>query len=241
MLLRSLTKHVKDQNWFAVFVDFAIVVIGVFIGIQLGNWNEARVNKQATISVLERLNAEIDVNMNAADGVIARIDGSADIRATAIAALETCDSSDTARTAVSESISTMTNDVLPALLNNLTQELARQDRYTQLLSDEFLTALNIYDGNISDEAGQLTINFGLMWDEHVSKNPKVGITLQSEELFGSFTLAEPVNVLCKDNIFSRQFIMTNVWHEGIKMRLNRFKDRSETFRAVLEVELEELN
>jgi len=42
MLLRSITKHVKDQNWFAVFIDFAIVVFGVFIGIQVANWNDAR-------------------------------------------------------------------------------------------------------------------------------------------------------------------------------------------------------
>lgn len=31
MLLRSLTKHVKAQNWFAVGLDFLIVVVGVFI------------------------------------------------------------------------------------------------------------------------------------------------------------------------------------------------------------------
>ncbi|NNC37412.1 MAG: hypothetical protein HKO02_08140 [Hyphomonadaceae bacterium] len=42
MLLRSLTKHVKDQNWFAVFLDFFIVVTGILIAFQITNWNEAR-------------------------------------------------------------------------------------------------------------------------------------------------------------------------------------------------------
>ena len=42
MLLRSINHHVKTQNWFAVGIDFAIVVIGVYIGIQVSNWNEAR-------------------------------------------------------------------------------------------------------------------------------------------------------------------------------------------------------
>ena len=32
MILHSLSKHVKDQNWFAVALDFLIVVVGVFIG-----------------------------------------------------------------------------------------------------------------------------------------------------------------------------------------------------------------
>jgi hypothetical protein len=30
MILRRISAHVKDQNWFAVGVDFVIVVIGVF-------------------------------------------------------------------------------------------------------------------------------------------------------------------------------------------------------------------
>jgi hypothetical protein len=32
----------RDQNWFAVAVDFMIVVVGVFLGIQAANWNESR-------------------------------------------------------------------------------------------------------------------------------------------------------------------------------------------------------
>ncbi|MEO0368600.1 MAG: hypothetical protein AAF197_07420 [Pseudomonadota bacterium] len=49
MLLRRVTKQVKDQNWFAVGIDFAIVVIGVFIGIQVANWNDARGDRQREI------------------------------------------------------------------------------------------------------------------------------------------------------------------------------------------------
>ena len=41
MLLRRITEHVKAQNWTAVALDFFIVVIGVFIGIQVANWNDA--------------------------------------------------------------------------------------------------------------------------------------------------------------------------------------------------------
>lgn len=42
MLLRRITKHVKEQNWTAVGLDLVIVVFGVFIGIQVANWNDAR-------------------------------------------------------------------------------------------------------------------------------------------------------------------------------------------------------
>ncbi len=40
MLLRRVIEHVKAQNWTAVGLDFVIVVTGVFIGIQVANWNE---------------------------------------------------------------------------------------------------------------------------------------------------------------------------------------------------------
>ena len=55
MLLRRITKHVKDQNWFAVGIDFIIVVIGVFIGIQVANWNNARSDAQREQQVLVEL------------------------------------------------------------------------------------------------------------------------------------------------------------------------------------------
>lgn len=42
MLLRRFTEHVKDQNWFAVALDFFIVVAGVIVAFQLQSWGERR-------------------------------------------------------------------------------------------------------------------------------------------------------------------------------------------------------
>lgn len=46
MILRRVAEHVKAQNWFAVALDLLIVVVGVFIGIEVANWNEARQDRQ---------------------------------------------------------------------------------------------------------------------------------------------------------------------------------------------------
>ena len=35
MSLHRLISHMKGQHWTAVFLDFVIVVIGVFIGLQV--------------------------------------------------------------------------------------------------------------------------------------------------------------------------------------------------------------
>ncbi|MCX7554750.1 DUF6090 family protein [Marinicella sp. S1101] len=59
MLLRRITQHVQNQNWFAVFIDFLIVVVGVFIGIQVANWNETRLENQLSADFTERLRDDI--------------------------------------------------------------------------------------------------------------------------------------------------------------------------------------
>ena len=58
MILRRLTQHIKDQNWLAVWLDFLIVVLGVFIGIQVSNWNADRVARQEEAQWIERLTVE---------------------------------------------------------------------------------------------------------------------------------------------------------------------------------------
>lgn len=55
MMLRRITKHLRDQNWFAVGVDFVIVVVGVFIGIQVANWNDSRTQQARDEVLLSRL------------------------------------------------------------------------------------------------------------------------------------------------------------------------------------------
>ena len=42
MILQRLATSIRKQDWFTVFIETLIVVLGVFLGIQLGNWNEAR-------------------------------------------------------------------------------------------------------------------------------------------------------------------------------------------------------
>jgi hypothetical protein len=67
MLLRSLTKHVKDQNWFAVALDFFIVVAGILIAFQISAWSDRQADKRSLHVALERLHDEIQANIEAID------------------------------------------------------------------------------------------------------------------------------------------------------------------------------
>ena len=59
MILRRITQHVRDQNWTAIGIDFVIVVVGVFIGIQVSNWNAARAEDARERLLLGELRAEL--------------------------------------------------------------------------------------------------------------------------------------------------------------------------------------
>ena len=63
MLLRRVIEHVKTQNWTAVALDFVIVVVGVFIGIQVSNWNDARADRALEREYLERLHDEAEASL----------------------------------------------------------------------------------------------------------------------------------------------------------------------------------
>ena len=50
MILRRIVAHFRRQEWTAIAIDLVIVVLGVVIGIQVSNWNEARVvDRQAAV------------------------------------------------------------------------------------------------------------------------------------------------------------------------------------------------
>ena len=60
MLLRSLMTHVREQNWFAVVLDFLVVVVGIWIALLVSQWTE----KQQRVSALERAEAEINEKLS---------------------------------------------------------------------------------------------------------------------------------------------------------------------------------
>lgn len=42
MLLRRVSAHIRKQEWTALGLDFLIVVLGVFLGLQVNAWNAER-------------------------------------------------------------------------------------------------------------------------------------------------------------------------------------------------------
>jgi hypothetical protein len=59
MILRRVIAHFRRQEWTAIAIDFLIVVFGVFVGLQVNNWNEARQDRKDERFYLARLHEDL--------------------------------------------------------------------------------------------------------------------------------------------------------------------------------------
>ena len=59
MIPRRISEHVKAHNWFAVAIDFAVVVAGVFVGMQVNDWNVMRQARARALEYSARLTDDL--------------------------------------------------------------------------------------------------------------------------------------------------------------------------------------
>ena len=59
MILRRVIEHFRKQEWTAIAIDFLIVVLGVFVGLQVNNWNAARKDFERTQTLLDAFRVDL--------------------------------------------------------------------------------------------------------------------------------------------------------------------------------------
>ena len=94
MILRRLSQSLKDQNWTAIVIEFVLLVVGVFLGIQVANWNAARVDRMEYKAALGRLGSEIDTNLASIEAFDSDMALSLNTGGRALTVLQSCVESD---------------------------------------------------------------------------------------------------------------------------------------------------
>ena len=90
MILRRIAGHLKQQHWTAVLLDFVIVVLGVFIGIQVSNWNTARHDRALERQYLERLHDDLQLSLGNVDRNVSRMGAQVRLEGRMVHELGTC-------------------------------------------------------------------------------------------------------------------------------------------------------
>jgi hypothetical protein len=69
MIYKRFAANLRAQNWFAIGVELAIVVVGVFIGTWVANWNQERVDQAETRRMIAQLDPSLRYLQSYFDGV----------------------------------------------------------------------------------------------------------------------------------------------------------------------------
>lgn len=59
MMLQRLASRIRQQDWFAVVLEVAVVVVGIFLGLQADSWNSTRIAKADLRDYLQALSQEL--------------------------------------------------------------------------------------------------------------------------------------------------------------------------------------
>ncbi len=63
MILHRLSRSLKEQNWAAIWIEFVLLVAGVFLGIQVANWNAARADEVRARAYLARIHVNLRADL----------------------------------------------------------------------------------------------------------------------------------------------------------------------------------
>ena len=65
MIFRRFSQNIRRQDWFALFLDLLIVVVGIYLGLQVDAWNSDRQDRVTEREYLERLLADMNESIDA--------------------------------------------------------------------------------------------------------------------------------------------------------------------------------
>lgn len=229
MILRRLTKHVKDQNWFAVALDFVIVVVGILIAFQITNWSASRqdnlIYQQARTRVIE----EARVNFERAQVLTVRVRDYEDLARGVIEDFETCRPDKDAETRLLRAMQTLRFYLGIEVRADAITQMLTSDAFLDNISSEDRTTLSVYARRLDRlvENDRFNANFQLtrqtLQDNRVFKrtlNMNPGDSLSGIQLNVSYEEA------CRDETFST-FLFDRLEHGTyVTAQVNNFANAS---------------
>jgi len=90
VILRRIAENLKQHHWTGVFIELAIVVLGVFIGMQVSNWNEERRDRALAHQYLVRLHEDFVLSIQDAESNIDSMEEQVRLASLMVARLREC-------------------------------------------------------------------------------------------------------------------------------------------------------
>jgi len=91
VILRRLSRSARRQDWFAVALELVVVVVGIFLGLQVTEWNERRELREGEFQYLARLAEDVSAMRTSIGAILERGEGRREATLRVFRALEVCD------------------------------------------------------------------------------------------------------------------------------------------------------
>ncbi len=227
MILRRVTGHVKAQNWFAVGIDFVIVVAGILIAFQISNWAAARqdnlIYQQARVRVIEEAYANLQLSQDA----ITRLSQQQELVLDIVRGFETCGADDGAEERFMRAIQPLRFIVSVELRQDAINQILRSDAFLDNITPEDRAMLSLYARRIDRIAdnSRFSDDFQLT-RQQVHDNPMFKRTLAGDFTGGLLQLALTVSYeeACQDhalNLFLFDRLENAIYIVGLARELEQ--------------------
>ncbi|NHK28181.1 hypothetical protein FF098_009725 [Parvularcula flava] len=245
MIFRRIKAHIEKENWFAVFLDFLIVVSGVVIGVQIGNWNADRQDHQAYEQALERYRAEIELNLATLDTVDEGVEEALVVVADGFDALLACEEIPANRLAVERAINktmgTYGINLRDQALLDLTAAATYLDQQSEADRERFGNTRHRMEIFLR-EADYIE---KIPLQERAQNNPVISVGSIEErrvEYQGTdysradrtLALAVPLDVACKDDMLLKSLYTWERWQRALPAVSRILRQQLEEDLAYLE-------
>jgi hypothetical protein len=235
MILRRIIAHFRRQEWTAIGIDFVIVVVGVFIGIQVANWNDARSDQRALAAALDRLRSEMAANIETMDIVDAEVRSTLAVVQAGADALGTCRDDPATRRAVNTGLSGIAGTSGHRLRQGALEELTSDPRLLSQQSPALrarLADVQFYT-ELAEEEARFYELFPLETEPQAGPNlafgPRQRVALSYFGIDYSkdrrpLELATPVSVACNDRSLVSAFNTWEVWQQNLPVLTRKMRD-----------------
>jgi hypothetical protein len=206
MLLRRLSQHLKQQNWFAVALDFFIVVVGILIAFKITSWNEARqddlIYQQARASVVEEAKMNLILATDFTEQTLAYQATAKEI----IQALESCSDDAESGNRLLSAVETMKFYPGVDVHQGATNLMLTSDAFLDNLTPTDRALLSDYARKIDNVAENVRMDYALQLDKDSVADIPVftrSSTVDWGNGFMGYSLSSSFSEACTDRTLSR--------------------------------------
>jgi hypothetical protein len=236
MLFQRLSRHLKTQNWFAATIDLFIVVAGIFIGLQVTEWNNTRIEANQERSYLEQLLAEVDISVQVNNYKIDKLNEWIGYHKQAIHSLEDGQLKEEDRHDVAKSFESLLFSAAPYMQKESIEDLTSSGKFSVFKNKELVTkikdAVTMYNSFMTAfSAMQLRIYTKALYIDGMVASLDRG---DDYSRYADFDF----EALSKDRTFIRHLKNTVILMEVNRRWITQLRDSQTELQQMLQEELE---